>query len=154
MLNKSTKLTRTNVEQKTVIHTFLVTQGVVNTKCPVHRSIRDRNIYSATYQLVLTVHQSYTLVYSLATKTLQEQCSLKKRLQIKQTSKALLQSQSPSQMKYRPHCSDFPLSQKLAFAQQFILDQVTCMSSIGHKRCSRLDQASFKALTFVLIAIK
>ena len=30
----------------------------------------------------------------------------------------------------------------------FILDQVTCMSSIGHKRCSRLDQASFKNLTF------
>ena len=28
------------------------------------------------------------------------------------------------------------------------------MSSIGHKRCSRLDQASFKGLTFVSIAIR
>ena len=102
-----------------VIHMFLATQGVVSTKCPVLRSICDSNIqYFATCQLVLTVHQSYTLVYSLATKTLQEQCSFKKRLQIKQTSKALLQSQSPSQMKYRPHCSDFPLSQKLAFFTQ------------------------------------
>ena len=36
----------------------------------------------------------------------------------------------------------------------FILDQVTCMSSIGHKRCSRLDWASFKALTFFSIAIR